>query len=287
MVQKPKEFMFLKKKIMNKVTNTTMFEKYIESINNPFIKETIKLYDRKDREKRGLFVIEGRKELSLALKYNVQMEHLFYCLEIIDEEGKKLLSSIPSLPKTKVSTKVFEKIAYRGTTEGLLGIAIQPCRKLDDISTQKSFVIILEKMEKPGNIGAILRTANAAGADAVIVCDEISDIYNPNVVRTSLGGLFATPTVQSTTDQTIAWLKKNSFSIIASTPSASYLYNQIPLQENIAVAIGSEKDGLSEPWLREAHYKVLIPMVGEVDSLNASVSAGILIYQYSKKILHN
>ena len=261
-----------------------MFEKYIESISNPFIKEAIKLYEKKDREKKGLFLIEGRKELALALKYHIQIQHLFYCSEVMEEEGKRLLSSVPSIQKTRVNTKVFEKIAYRGTTEGLLAIALQPSRTLHDLPIEKSFIVILEKMEKPGNIGAVLRTANAAGVDAVVVCDEVSDLYNPNVVRTSLGGLFSTITVQSTTTQTIAWLKEHKFSIIAATPYGSQLYNQIHPQENIAVVIGSEKDGLSDLWLEQADYKVVIPMVGEVDSLNASVSAGILIYQYSKKI---
>lgn len=258
-----------------------MVEKYIQSLSNPFVKEVLKLYEKKDRQARGLFLIEGRKELSLALKYRVKIQHLFYCQELIQEDPT-ILEKFESIEKTRVSPKVFEKIAYRGTTEGLLAIAIQPCHTLDDISGEGNFVVVLEKMEKPGNIGAVLRTADAAGVNAVVVCDEVSDIYNPNVVRTSLGGLFSTLAIQSNTKEAISWLKRHNYSIAAATPKASSLYNQIQPQGNFAVAIGSEKDGLSEVWLEQADYKVLIPMVGQVDSLNASVSAGILIYQYAQ-----
>jgi TrmH family RNA methyltransferase len=245
----------------------------ITSTNNPLVKQTVRLYEASERTTTGLLLIEGVRELTLALKHGMQLEHIFHCPEILRE--------IPAVtcPITTVNKTVFEKLTFRGSTGGLLAIARQPQKKLVDLKLSKNpLIIVMERMEKPGNIGAILRTANAAGVDAVLVCDAITDLYNPNTVRSSLGAIFATPTVSCTSLEAKEFLTKQHISIIATTPHTTKKYTDIDYRQPVAIAIGAEKDGLPDLWLKNS-IPVLIPMSGEVDSLNASVSAAVLIYE--------
>lgn len=253
----------------------------ITSSQNSKIKETVKLYDRSAREASGLFLIEGIKELARAIEQGVKIQTLFVCPEILKEK-------LPVSADFEISKDVFEKLTYRGTTGGFLAVAETPKRKLETLKIKEnSVLVILENMEKPGNVGAVLRTADGAGVAAVIVCDPVSDLYNPNVVRASLGALFSVPTVSAASLEAIAWLKKQKIKILAATPVGAKEYTDVPIDQSVAIAIGSEKDGLTKPWLDAANERIVIPMRGKVDSLNASVSAAILTYEYTKILKRN
>jgi TrmH family RNA methyltransferase len=247
---------------------------HITSTQNALVKQIARLYDAQERTATGLLLIEGLRELSLALQHNIALENLFHCPEI--------LQKIPQVncPVITVTKTVFEKLTFRGSTGGILAVAKQPQKTLADIQLPEDpLIVVMEHMEKPGNIGAILRTANAAHVDAVLVCDEATDLYNPNTIRASLGAIFTTPTVSCTSQEAIAYLKKNKIKILAATPHTERTYYNIDMQQGVAITIGSEKDGLTEQWLKTADEKILIPMRGEVDSLNASTSGAILIYE--------
>ena len=247
---------------------------HITSTSNPLVKQTARLYDAKERTATGLLLIEGVRELNLAIKNKVQIETIFHCPEILKEIPLVQCQIIT------VNELVFEKLTMRGSTGGLLAVAKQPTIKLSDLLLPPNpVIVVMECMEKPGNIGAILRTANAAGVDAVLVCDEATDLYNPNTIRASLGALFSTPTIACTSANAIAFLKKNNIKILTATPHTTKTYYDINMKQGIAITIGSEKDGLTEQWFKNADEKILIPMAGEVDSLNASTSGAILIYE--------
>jgi len=247
---------------------------HITSTANPLVKQTTRLYDAQERTATGLLLIEGVREIMLALKNKLQIETIFHCPEI--------LKDIPSVACQIITVNklVFEKLTFRGSTGGILAVAKQPKKKLADLKLPKNpLIVVLEGLEKPGNIGAILRTANAAGVDAVLVCDEATDLYNPNTIRASLGAIFSTPTIACTSAQAIDYFKKNNIKILATTPHTQKPYYDLNLKQGVAITIGSEKDGLTEQWLKNADEKILIPMFGEVDSLNASTSGAILIYE--------
>jgi TrmH family RNA methyltransferase len=250
----------------------------ITSINNTLVKDTVKLYDRSAREASGLFLIEGYREYQLAVQAGIKVETLFLCPDIFPDQ--------PNQDYIEVAPKVFERLTYRGSSGGLLAVCRQPKIKLDDIknkTNQNLLIVVLDRIEKPGNTGAIMRTADAAGVDGVIVCDEITDIYNPNTVRASLGGLFTTKVVPCKSKEALAWIKGKNISIVASIPNADKSYTKTDLKKPVALIIGSEKDGLSEIWLKAADEKSGIPMQGSVDSLNASVSAALLIYEAARQ----
>lgn len=249
----------------------------LTSINNQNIKAALRLYEKKERDKTGLFLIEGLAELNLALQNKLEFLKVFYAEEMLDEQAKKILAKIDG-EKIAVSPQVFERLAYRGTVNGILAVVKQPEPK-DQKLPRNGLVLVLEKMEKPGNIGAILRTAEAAGVSAVFLCDAITDLYNPNIVRASLGAVFSLPIFCLNNAETYTWLKNNNFKIIASTPAADRNYYEVKMDGSVALLVGSEKDGLSEFWLENAAEKVLIPMQGQINSLNASVSAALLIYE--------
>lgn len=246
----------------------------ITSTHNALVKQTTRLYDAKERTATGLLLIEGLRELDLALKNNIRLEQLFHCPDILQD--------IPRVncPIVTVTKPVFEKLTFRGSTGGLLAVAKQPKKTLTDLRVPANpLIVVMERMEKPGNIGAILRTANAAHVDAVLVCDEATDLYNPNTIRASLGAIFSTPTVACTSAEAIAYLKKNNIKILAATPHTQKTYYDINMKQGVAITIGSEKDGLTDQWFKNADEKILIPMSGDVDSLNASASGAILIYE--------
>ncbi len=251
----------------------------LTSTSNPRIKETLWLYERRDRERLGLFLLEGIAEIDLALKNNIEITVVFYCSSLLDESAKEIDASL-DCEKIEVDEKVFARMAYRGTTGGLLAVAKNPQRKIADLKLSKQpLVIVIEGMEKPGNIGAILRTADAAAVDAVIVCESDTDLYNPNIVRSSLGSIFSVPVFETDNKQALAWLKQNNLKIMASALTAQKDYAAVDFKQPAALIIGSENSGLTKFWLDNADEQVLIPMQGQVNSLNASVSTAILIYE--------
>lgn len=255
----------------------------LTSTKNPKVKDAVKLVDRRQRDQTGLMLIEGGKELVLAIKDGVSISKLFYCVELFrGSEEQTILNKAEAqdVELIPVSANVFEKLAYREDSFGLIAVARQPIKTLNDIPLKKSpLIIVVEGVEKPGNFGAILRSADAAGVDGVIVCGKSTDIYNPNVVRASIGTIFTVPVVKTTVSEAINWLKENGIKTIATTPNAEKDYFDADLKGPCAIVMGSEHGGLSDTWLNEADIRVSIPMKGEADSLNLAMSTTIMLYE--------
>lgn len=238
--------------------------------------------DRRHRDQTGLMLIEGIKELRLAIKGKVSLARLFYCEELFKgvEEGILTESVNCGAEPVPVNIHVFKKMVYREDSGGLLAIAKQPGRTLKDIPLGKPpLLVVVEGIEKPGNLGAILRSADAAGVDGIIVCGRSTDLFNPNVVRASIGTVFTVPVVEATVPDTIAWLRNKEISVIATTPHTDILYFDSDLRGPAAIVMGSEHEGLSDRWLKEADLLVRIPMKGEADSLNLATATTILLYE--------
>jgi len=251
---------------------------------NPRLKGVIRLRKRRERDLRGELLIEGARELTRALKRGVTIHALYFCPPLLPRaDGERLLEQVraQNVTPVPVSKAVFEKIAYREGSDGLVAVAEQPVRSLDDLSPvgEHTLLVVIEGVEKPGNLGAILRSADAAGAGGVIVCDPATDIYNPNVVRASLGTLFSQPVIQHETPATIAWLQARGVRIVAATPAADLVYTEADLRPATVLVMGSEKAGLSTAWLAAAHTRVRIPMHGQADSLNLAMATTILLFE--------
>ena len=256
-----------------------MIEK-ITSIQNPKIKNIVKLQQKSaERKKQNLIVIEGLREINLANRSGMKLKSLFICSDIISYDDV-MIDFNSQIHCFEITKEVFEKLAYRGSTEGVIALAEPKIVDLNDIKLRVNpLVIILESVEKPGNLGAILRTADAAKADAVIICDSLTDIYNPNVIRSSVGCVFTNQVVACTTDETIFWLKEKGIKSFAAALTATKFYHDTDLSESVAIVMGTEADGLTEKWLKGSDEQIIIPMNGEIDSLNVSTSAAILIFE--------
>lgn len=248
----------------------------ITSLQNPRVKHLVKLRgDKKQRQKDGLILVEGRAELTLAI------ESGFKPLTLLS--APELASQTPALPHAEtlsVSRAVFEKISYRENPDGWLGIFPMPKRTLPDLTLSETpLVIVAEAIEKPGNLGAILRTADAAKADAVLVCDPRVDVWNPNVIHASRGAVFAVPVIEVESLEALKWLRSRKMRILAATPSAEETYTNVNMKEALAIAVGTEDEGLTDFWMQNADMKVKIPMFGKVNSLNVSIAAALLMYE--------
>ena len=248
----------------------------ITSLQNPRVKQVVKLRDdKKQRQHDGLMLVEGYDEISLALEAGHQPITLFIAPELVRRDIKEVTTEILT-----VSPAVFEKMSYRENPDGWLGIFPIPHVSLDDLKLSETpFVIVAESVEKPGNLGAILRTADAAHVDAVLVCDPRVDAYSPNVVRASRGTIFTVPVVETKSAQALVWLQQRGIRVLAATPSAEAEYTRQDLRVPLAVAVGTENEGLSGLWLNQADMRVKIPMMGKVNSLNVSIAAALLVYE--------
>jgi len=248
----------------------------INSLHNEKIKNILKLREAsRERKQQGLFLIEGWREINLALKGGVEIENMFFCQDYIKHE-----LNIDEEKLIEVSKKVFNKISYRENPDGFLAVAKLKEVKLEKIKlSSKPLIIVLEAVEKPGNLGAILRTADAAGADAVIINDAKTDIYNPNVIRASQGTVFTVPIVLSSIEKTVSFFKDNKIKIFATTPEAKVEYTGANYKQNCAIIMGAEDKGLSKEWLEIADEKIKIKMNGRIDSLNVSVSTAIVLFE--------
>jgi TrmH family RNA methyltransferase len=254
----------------------------INSTNNPKIKELVKLHKASQRKDRGVVLIDGEREIISAVKAKWEIITLFYCPELIAARAGKLNNflGVSSENVVEVSRSVFDKICYKDKPDGFMAVAKQKNLSLDNISlSQAPLVVILEAVEKPGNLGAIIRSAYASEVDVVIVNDSQTDIYNPNTIRASEGLIFSQPMVVATLAETRQWLKKNRITSFAASTSAKQNYWQANFQKGVAIVLGSEADGLSKEWLVGADHTLKIPMRSEVDSLNVSVSAALVIYE--------
>ena len=266
----------------------------VTSAQNPKIKHLLALQEKSRlRKAEGLFVVEGVREVARALDAGYQAENLFVCPEIFEAgEGTEhdALNALMQGEATgrcgesplivEIPAPLYEKIALRGSSEGILAEMRVKSHRLEDLSLpENALVIVLESIEKPGNLGAILRSADGAGADALIVCDPLADVYNPNVLRSSLGALFSVPTAVCSSEAAIAFLQKNKVQILTAQLQDSKPYYDVDMTGPTALIIGSESDGLTDAWRTAANRHILIPMLGKMDSLNASVSAAILLYE--------
>jgi TrmH family RNA methyltransferase len=217
---------------------------------------------------QGLFVIEGKKEIGLALKAGYRIGNLFFCEELISQKALEELNTSDKL-LIPVSKEVFEKIAIRESSGGVLAVAEQKVHRLDMIRLSKNpLVLVLESVEKPGNLGAILRTADAAALDAVIICDPRTDFYNPNVIRSSVGCLFTNQVASATSEETLAWLERNNIVPYSTYLKASRPYHTVDFRGPSAIVMGTEATGLSDTWITEKQNPIIIPMRGHIDSMN-------------------
>ena len=264
----------------------------ITSTQNPRIKHLL-LLQQKSAQRRadGLFVVEGRREVEHCLAAGFTIRTAFVCEEIA--------GSTPALPMGKdmkpplgevwwglgveivpVSCNVYERIAYRGGTEGIVALVEARKTTLSELKLSPSpLIVVLESVEKPGNLGAVLRSADAAGADAVVVCDPLTDLYNPNLIRSAVGALFTVPCVACSTEECIAFLKERGIQILTAQLQDSKLYYDTPMFGPTAIVMGTEATGLTEQWRKAADAHIRIPMLGRLDSLNVSVSAAILLFE--------
>ena len=233
----------------------------ITSTQNPKIKSLLLLEKPRERKKQSVFVVEGRKEVMYALKAGYQIQNIFFCEDIISAQELIELKLNDRL-LIPVSREVFDKIAVRESSGGMIAIADQKSHNLDDIKLKNNpLLLILESVEKPGNLGAILRTADAAGVDAVIICDPQTDFYNPNVIRSSVGCVFTKQIASATSEETIHWLKKNNVNIFCTYLRASKPYYETDFIGPSAIVMGTEATGLSDGWVKNATSNIIIPML--------------------------
>ncbi|MBQ4228929.1 MAG: RNA methyltransferase [Bacteroidaceae bacterium] len=249
----------------------------ITSTQNPRIKHLLLLQQKSAQRKAdGLFVVEGRREVEHCLSAGFTLRTAFVCDEIADAS----LSLPQGVEVVPVSRNVYERIAYRGGTEGVVAVVEVRNMSLRDLTLSASpLVVVLESVEKPGNLGAVLRSADAAGADAVIVCDPLTDLYNPNLIRSAVGALFTVPCVACCTEECIAFFKAKGIRILTAQLQDSKLYYDTLMTGPTAIVMGTEATGLTDQWRKAADAHIRIPMLGRLDSLNVSVSAAILLFE--------
>ncbi|MBR4523632.1 MAG: RNA methyltransferase [Kiritimatiellae bacterium] len=256
----------------------------ITSTANPKLKHVVKLRTCSVREESGEMIVEGYRECRRALNHGYRPHAIFHCPEFyLKNENEPAVVEECRLAGAEVYTcsrACFAKIAYKERPDGLLMVGPHVSIKLADLALPpNALVIVTEAIEKPGNLGTILRSADAAKVAAVIVCDRTTDIHNPNVVRASTGTMFSVPVVEATSDEALAFLKARGFSILAATPHAEKLHFEVDLTGNVAIALGAEQYGLTAKWMDGADLRVRIPMLGLADSLNVSAAATILVYE--------
>ena len=248
----------------------------LTSTKNPRIKNLLALQQKSaERRRAGLFVVEGRRELEHCLEAGYEVVELYVCPELLPADVR-----FPDADILVVSPAVYERIAYRGTTEGVVAVVRTRHLTLSDLRLSADpLIVVLESVEKPGNLGAILRSADAAGADAVVVCDPLTDLYNPNLIRASIGAIFTVPTVACSSAECIGYLKERDIQILTAQLQDSHPYYDTDMRRPTAIVMGTESTGLTDQWRQAATAHIRIPMLGRLDSLNVSVSSAILLYE--------
>ena len=271
----------------------------ITSAQNPKIKNLLLLQEKsKARKEQGLFVVEGRRELEHCLEAGYTVRTIFYCPEIVGptefvenyfSQGfaknqfptNSRTSGVESAPIIiEIPEQLYRKVAYRESTEGIMAEGEYRSLSLRDLKLPENpLVMVLESVEKPGNLGAVLRSADAAGVDAVFFCDPLTDLYNPNLIRASIGAVFTVPTVAASSEETIAFLQERGIQILTAQLQDSSLYYDVDMRWGTALVMGTEATGLTDLWRKAASAHIRIPMLGRLDSLNVSVSAAILLFE--------
>jgi TrmH family RNA methyltransferase len=255
--------------------------KQITSAQNPFIKSLILLQEKaKARKQSGTFLIEGIREIELAVKGNYEIETILFLPELVSNNQITKLTDNP----IEISKEVYQKLAYRDTTEGILAVAKTKSHQLYDLKLPENpLILVMEAIEKPGNIGAVLRTCDAAKIDAVIIANPKTDLYNPNIVRSSVGCLFTNQIATGSTEEVIDYLIKKNINFYSATLQNSTSYHTQNYTFPTALVVGTEATGLSELWRKKATQNIIIPMQGEIDSMNVSVAAAILIFEAKRQ----
>ncbi len=257
----------------------------ITSLTNPHVKNVVALRDRRERDRSGLTIVEGEREVARALEARVSFKELYVCHDLLDDsEGRNKIwtpgKGFLDVPIFETTENVFSKMAYGDRLEGILGICKSPQWQLTDLPEKKdALYVVLEGIEKPGNLGAILRTCDGVGVDGVILSDEETDLYNPNVIRSSLGTVFSVKVTVSKPEEILKFLRSRHVQIYATQPQAETIYTKVNLKSSVAIVLGSESQGLKDFWIKRSDCHVKIPMRGKADSLNVSSSAAIMLYE--------
>lgn len=260
-------------------------EKHISSVQNSWIKKLIQLQEKsRERKKNNLFLVEGVREVSIANKAGYEVEHIIYCPDVLDEQYQSFLKTFPSLIHVSVSREVYQKLAYREKTEGLIAVVKSKSHDLDSLNLPGNpLILVAESIEKPGNIGAILRTADAAAVDAVILADPRTDLYNPNVIRSSVGGVFTNQIAMGSSADVIAYLQQKNIQIFSAILQEAVDYSTQDYTQASAIVVGTEATGLSAIWRKASTQNIIVPMQGVIDSMNVSVAASILIFEAKRQ----
>lgn len=258
--------------------------KQISSVQNPYIKSLVQLQEKaKIRKQTGTFLVEGQREIELALIGGYEIESILICYEL-GQLSENLSIRKSEIELIEISKEVYQKLAYRDTTEGILAVLKTKSLALSNLKLSKNPLILVgESLEKPGNVGAILRTADAANVDAVILANPKSDVYNPNIVRSSVGCLFTRQIAVGTTEEVIAYLKSHNINIYSATLQDATEYHTQNFTMPTALVVGTEATGLSEKWRTESNKNIIIPMQGVIDSMNVSVAAAILLFEAKRQ----
>ncbi len=253
----------------------------ITSVHNQKIKNIVKLQKASERKMQNIFFVEGLKEIEKALLFGNTVVSTFFCSNIISLiEIENHFSKLLSTEIFEISQEVFNKISYRENSGGIIVLFEYKKKTLDDLKLKENpLIIVLDSVEKPGNIGAILRTADAAGIDAVLITGFQTDLYNPNVIRASLGCVFSVPIAESTVDEAIYFLQRNYISIYCTYLEASKVYSEIDFKKSSAIVMGTEATGISVNWLKNSNSNIIIPMRGIADSMNVSTSTAVVVYE--------
>jgi TrmH family RNA methyltransferase len=255
----------------------------IESPQNPRVKTAVKLRKSKARKENRQTLVEGYREILRANENGWGFKELYFCPSLyLDLGADELVAQIrkTGIPVFECSEAAFRKMSYRDTPDGLLALSPLVGKSLKELELPENpLLLIAEDLEKPGNLGTILRTADATGVDAVIACDHKTDLNNPNVIRASIGTLFFMPVVEATTEETLQWLKEQNIQSLAAVPGAGQEYTDVDMLGGTAIVVGAEDEGLTPQWVEGATQKVGIPMLGKNDSLNVSTAAAILLYE--------
>ncbi|MBE7692492.1 TrmH family RNA methyltransferase [Tenacibaculum finnmarkense] len=259
--------------------------KQISSIQNPYIKDLLKLQDKsRERKKRGLFLVEGQREISLVIKGNYQIDTLLFVPDMFSLEDLKAIR-VATASCIEITKEIYQKIAYRDTTEGVIAVVKAKNFSLDAIQfeTKNPLILVFESIEKPGNIGAMLRTADAANVDAVFIANPKTDLFNPNIVRSSVGCLFTNQIGVGTSEEIIDFLQAKNINIYSATLQNSNEYHKNDYTQATALVVGTEATGLTQIWRDKATQNINIPMQGQIDSMNVSVAAGILTFEAKRQ----
>lgn len=255
----------------------------ITSRQNPRIKDAVRLRTGRGRQRQGRFIIDGAREILRAVDSGVRMMEAFVCEKLCDtKDGERAVAAARSIgaEMLEVSSDVYSKLAFGDRDDGIVAVAETPRRRLEDLRLPAvPLVAVLEGIEKPGNLGAILRSADAAGLDAVVVVGGRTDLFNPNTIRASLGTVFRRNTCEATSAETVAWITQHGLKIIATRPDADACYTEVDLRGGVAIVLGSEAAGLSDDWRGANVTAVRLPMHGTADSLNVSTTAAVLFYE--------